>query len=162
MSPMSCPQEAAVDRAVRSGEWREQLQSHAASCPVCREVVPAARWMQNLAHVSGADARLPDASAVWCRAQLSEMLCEEQAEIEHAHKLIEAIQAASLALVSIGLLCWAIWNWRTLDSAALWFSPQAWAATFAVLASMPLVFWSAVGVLSFIALAFAYPIFAAD
>lgn len=157
----SCPHEASVASAVRCGQSAERLRLHAASCPVCREVLTAALCMQTLAQGSRTAATIPDAATVWRRAQCREILRQERDGIEQAHKIVECIQAASLALVFLGLFCWALWNWSAVDSAAFWLSPQTWASAYNLVLT-PEAAWSALGILFFITAALAYPIFDAD
>lgn len=157
----SCPHEVGVASEVRSEESTELLRLHAVSCPVCREVLTAALWMQTLAQDSRTAATVPDAAAVWRHAHFLERLREEQAGVEQAHKIVERIQAASLALVFFGLLFWAPWDWRTIDSTAFWLSPHSWAAAYNLVLT-PEAAWSILGILFFIVAALAYPIVAAD
>lgn len=73
MNPLECPYESEVVAAVTAGRWParagEDLRAHVAGCGVCQDVVTVSAAF---ADEGAADPRprLPDASAVWLRAQL--------------------------------------------------------------------------------------------
>ena len=56
MSYTNCPQESAVIRAVRTGEWSESLEAHLHECAICGGVQEAARWMQALGPATAQEA----------------------------------------------------------------------------------------------------------
>ncbi len=127
MSGMTCPQEAAVLRAVRTGEWPEALAIHAAGCAPCRGIVQAAQWMQSLVQSSEKNLVLPDAKLVWWRAQLA----DRRAKAEGTQSVVEWLAFVSGAIAPLGLAGWVAWNWFGIQWQAArllagW-SPQ-WAA----------------------------------
>ena len=114
MSGMSCPQEAAVWKAVRAGEWPEALATHAAGCAPCRGIVQAAQWMQSLAQTPEKNLAVPDANLIWWRAQLA----DRRAKTEKTQGVEEWLAFVSGAIVPLGLAAWVAWNWYGIQSAA--------------------------------------------
>jgi len=112
MKQMNCPQEAAVTKAVRTGNWEESLTAHAAACAVCQEVIQTASWMQSLARSPETISTLPDASLLWWKARLS----ERQAKAEKAQEVSEWVEIASGAAIAIGLAAWVAWNWLAIQA----------------------------------------------
>ena len=106
MKRMNCAQEAAVARAVRTGNWEESLTTHAAACAVCQEITQTAGWMQALARSPETISTLPDASLLWWKARLS----EKQAKAEKAQEVSEWVEIASVTAILIGLAAWVTWN----------------------------------------------------
>lgn len=73
MKDVTCPFEAEVLDAIQSARWPDRidpsLAAHVKGCAVCRDVAPVALAVLGASDV-GATRRLPDAAAVWLRAQL--------------------------------------------------------------------------------------------
>lgn len=157
MKQKSCPQEAAVARAVRAGQWEEALRAHAAGCTYCREVAQAAGWMQSLARSPEEEAALPGAGLVWWKAQLAQKL----EEAERAQKPLRVMTAVAEAVAALGVTGLAAWNWPLVQGLLIGLlaslSPELWTAlepaVFAWVA-LPLV----VVILSVIAMVIAYPV----
>jgi hypothetical protein len=105
MKPQVCPEEFAVSRAGRTGQWNDLLRDHAAHCATCREVLLATRWMGSLAQVSDASDRLPDAERTWCAA----LLAQKQAEVERAQRPL-LVAEALIVLLGLGALGWLSWH----------------------------------------------------
>ena len=114
MSRSMCPQEAAVLRAARTGEWPEALAAHAAQCRHCREIADTARWMQALAQSSEKNPALPDAKLVWWRAQLA----EQRAKAERTRNALGWLEIASGTVVPLGLAGWVAWHWYEIQARA--------------------------------------------
>ena len=114
MSGMTCPQEAAVLKAVRAGEWPEALVTHAAGCALCRGIVQTAQWMQALAQTPEKILAVPDANLVWWRAQLA----DRRAKTEKTQSVEEWLAFVSGAIVPLGLAAWVAWNWYGIQAAA--------------------------------------------
>jgi hypothetical protein len=75
MKPFECTYEDDVLSAVSTGRWPERadadLRAHVQQCAICRDVVAAAVAFAEDAELTGYEtAPLPDAGAVWLRAQL--------------------------------------------------------------------------------------------
>jgi predicted anti-sigma-YlaC factor YlaD len=167
MNQTSCHQESATARAVRSGEWDEELLAHLSQCATCRGVQQAAQWMQALADSSQhvpAQNDLPDPQILWLRAQLS----ERQAAAERAHRILQWIELACAMVTCIGLGVWFAWNWSEVGSATgnglNWVLFEAWPALWNAYGPVnaPVLFSSALAVISLAAVAIAYPLVARD
>ena len=124
MKLMNCAQEAAVTKAVRTGNWEEYLTAHAATCAVCREIIQTASWMQALARSPETNSTLPDASLLWWKARLS----EKQEKAERAQEVSEWVEIASVTAISIGLAGWVAWNWLAVQASmtTLMVTMQLW------------------------------------
>ena len=72
MNQLSCSREAEISQAVRTGRWREELETHAAACPICGEVLFVSRTMTALAKESQDLGPLPDSYLVWLKARLTD------------------------------------------------------------------------------------------
>jgi hypothetical protein len=73
MSRTECVREVEVLEAVTSGNWTDELRSHAASCAVCTDVVEVADALHNdYAHalLEAKDVHVPSAGLVWWRSEL--------------------------------------------------------------------------------------------
>ena len=156
MKQMNCAQEAAVTKAVRTGNWEESLTAHAATCAVCREIVETVSWMQALARRPETIAALPDASLLWWKARLS----EKQAKAEKAHAVTEWFEIASFAAISIGLAAWVAWNWFAVQASMtrLMVTIQLWVAAY----STTLLFLPVSAVLCLALAVLTYPILVDD
>ncbi len=167
MSQTSCSQEGAIARAVRAGEWNETLEAHLRECAICRGVQEAARWMQALAPAARLSAQsqddLPDPRILWLRAQLS----ERQAAAERAQKVLQWVEVACVMAACAGLSIWLAWNWNGIGGEIAdrlgWALFDAWPALWANLyaygpVSSPILFSSALAVVSFVAIGVAYPL----
>lgn len=162
MEQMSCLQEIAVSKSAVSGEWDESLRQHAAICPVCREALQAALWMQSLAQAEISSATVPDPSIVWQRARLSELLAAKQAKVQASLRLAKYIEAASVALVLLTITSWVAWNWQSLDSVIDWLSSMVLTTTYEIVSATPIAFWSTIGVFSLITAGLVYRLIAID
>ena len=172
----TCPQETAVSAAARTGEWEESLRAHAAECASCREIVDAARWMQDFAGTSPRNAEgdsampdpglsdpgLPDPGVVWWRARMA----DKQREAERAHKTLAWLEIAAGAAISIGLAGWLALDRNVLPAATAWMmneaGPDFWTAVNSIGVLTPLVFSSVVVDISLVALSLAYFVLAKD
>ena len=126
MKPRMCPEELAVARAARTGQWNDLLRDHAARCATCREVLQATRWMGSLAQASDERSTLPAAERVWCAA----LLAQKQADVERAQRplLLAEMFIAMLGLAAVSWLAWhglEIGFWLT-DWFARGLLPQPW------------------------------------
>jgi hypothetical protein len=153
---INCAQEAAVTKAVRTGNWEESLTAHAATCAACREIIHTASWMQGLARNSEAISTLPDASLLWWKARLS----EKQAKVEKAQELSEWVEIASGAAISIGLAAWVAWNWFAIQALMTRFmgAMQLWVTAY----STSLLFLPVTAVLCLALAILTYPILVDD
>ena len=107
-----CPEEFAVSRAARTGQWNDLLREHAAGCATCREVLLATRWMESFAQVRDAQPSLPDAERAWCAA----LLGQKQAAMERAQRPL-LVAEVLIALLGLGALGW--FSWHALET-GLW------------------------------------------
>jgi hypothetical protein len=122
MSQVSCPREAEVFKAVRSGMWEEGLSAHLVNCVDCREIVQASRWMQALAQGSETPT-VSDASLLWWSAQLS----VRQAKTEKAQEFLDWVELISATVVSAGMAVWVGWNWYAIQSSLNSLFADSWA-----------------------------------
>jgi hypothetical protein len=156
MKQMNCAQEAAVTKAVRTGNWEESLTAHAATCAVCRDIIEAASWMQALARSPEAISTLPEASLLWWKARLS----EKQEKAERVQDVSEWVEIASVTAISIGLAAWVAWNWLAVQTSMtkLMVTMQLWVTA----SSMSLLFLPVSVVLCLAFAVLTYPILVDD
>ncbi len=159
-----CPQEAAVSRAVRTGDWSDSLRTHAEGCAFCSEIVGASRWMQSLGTMENAVA-LPDASVVWRRAQFA----QKQRIAERAQNALAWCEIAAAAFICAGLAGWVALDGRLLANASAWVVAAGWPAFWVAVQSIaaiailiPAVFSSAAVAVSAGAISVACVILARD
>ena len=151
MKELNCPQEAAVTKAVLTGDMQTSLKTHAATCTICREIIQASSWMQALARSSESNHTLPDASMLWWRARLS----EKQAKSEKAQDILEWVEITSAVAILFGLAAWVSWNWYGIQELMTWIlaGTQLWLTAY----SKPILFLPIIAVLCVGALVIAYP-----
>ncbi len=70
MQNETCPREAAVLAAHRSGRWDADLLDHVRRCPACTEVSEVSSCIRNLGVLPDAPS-LPDPDRLWLLAQIS-------------------------------------------------------------------------------------------
>ena len=168
MSHRSCAQEAAVARAVRTGEWNEALRAHLRDCAPCRGVRDAAQWMQALAPAAAQTPDdLPDPQILWLRAQLS----ARQAAAERAQKVAQWLEVAWVAAAAASLGIWLAWSWNEIGGEIAgglrWALFDAWPALSANLSAYgpvnaPILFSAALATISIVTVAVVYPLLARD
>jgi hypothetical protein len=170
MTHRNCCEERAVVRAVRSGEWSEDLRAHLRQCATCRSVQQSAQWMQALAASSqgvAAQNDLPDPQILWLRAQLS----QRQAAAERAHRIVQWVELGCAMVICAGVGVWLAWNWNEVGGAIAsgmdWTVLEAWPALWNSFyaygpVNAPILFSSALAVISLIAVAIAYPLLARE
>jgi hypothetical protein len=148
----TCPQEEAVARAARTGNWEASLTTHADACPICRGIMQTSSWMQVLAHSPERNLPLPDASLLWWSAQLS----EKQANAERPHEVLDWMVLVSVVVPCLGLAAWLAWNSYAIPGWIAWWivGMQSWMTTY----TAPIYVLSVSGILGLIALILAYPI----
>ena len=160
-----CSREGAVAEAVRKGRWNQSLETHAADCVRCREVMQAARAMQSLAFSPEPDHSMPEASRIWCLALLE----QKQRETTRARRSLAAVELVVTTLMVFAAVSWLAWKWPDLlAQLTVWQSnpwPQLWQAGWflveqmlASLPAMPMLFL----LLAAAAFLLAQPLFAED
>ena len=70
MSRTECVRETAVVEAVTSGNWTDELRSHAATCAVCADLAEVADALHGDYAVAAKDVQIPSAGLVWWRSEL--------------------------------------------------------------------------------------------
>ena len=70
MSVTSCPYEARVGDAARSGQWNNTLRTHVTGCVECGDLARVVEWMGNAATRVMRTQSLPDPTYLWLKAQL--------------------------------------------------------------------------------------------
>jgi hypothetical protein len=105
----SCPHEADVLDLVAIGQWPARadaaLTEHVASCEICSDVAVVATAMADLGEASMAAVRVPDASAVWYRAQVA---AREELARRATRPVLAAEIAAALGALGVLILTWHI------------------------------------------------------
>lgn len=161
MKQIGCAQESAVSRAARTGQWETSLQTHAADCASCREIVQTARWMRTLARRPAGNAALPEPGMVWWKAQLA----ERQAKTERLQKVLEWVEAVTALILAVALAGGFAWSWPHIQGqfadAMSGFWPQWWKVTLSAVSAIPnsyswqVLLWM---VLCGVGLSLAYPL----
>jgi hypothetical protein len=70
MSRTECVRETEVVEAVTSGNWTDELRSHAATCEVCADLAEVADALHGDYAVAARDIQVPSAGLVWWRSEL--------------------------------------------------------------------------------------------
>jgi len=84
------------------------LQRHAAHCPTCRETLAVAAWMQELAGLTVMDARLPDPTYLWWKAELLRRWDAQQ----RAAAPIDLGERVQVGIALVGAVALLICLWR--------------------------------------------------
>ena len=99
MKAVECPSEPDLVDAIQAARWPERaertLAAHVAECAVCRDVATVAPLIQDAAEAP-AEIHLPEAGAVWLRAQWR---ARAEAERTATHPMTAA-QAAAIGCVA--------------------------------------------------------------
>ena len=164
MNQLSCPREAEISQAVRTGRWQEELETHAAACPICGEVLLVARSMTAPARESQDLGPLPDSYLVWLKARLTDSHGEE----EHASEISISGEALAQGVVIATLWGWLAWQWPMFHQQLAAWAPSAWyidwASSWSFIASAlsfpnTFVFWATAGMICLILLLAVEPLF---
>jgi hypothetical protein len=115
MNPISCPQEARVARAARTGCWDGFVRAHALECAFCREVAAIAGWLGNLAE--GSQSALPNAEQVWLNTRLRAMESKKERALRPLI-VAEFVARVASALALAGGIAW------------IWLRAPSWAKPF--------------------------------
>ena len=160
-----CPQEVRVLAAIRTGQWDEALEAHTAGCPACGEVALVSGTLRTFARKAEGRNRLPDPYLVWLKAQLTERQVTSHRKSKPwyvAEALGQGVAAVTLGgwlVVELTLFNQRLSEWvpgRWLDD---WLS--VWSLmTFAVGVPPSWVLWTLIGVMCFVVLMVAEPLFA--
>ena len=109
MSAMECDREIEIVEAVTCGRWPagadEELQSHAAACPVCMDVVQVSLTLTQDRSNGLLSARVPSAGLVWWRA---EMRARRDA-VERATRPMRLVEWTALACVLAAVGVFLYW-----------------------------------------------------
>ena len=109
MSAVECTREIDVVEAITNGRWPagapEDLQLHAASCPVCTDVVRVALALTQDRSAALETVRVPSAGLVWWR---SEMRARRDAvnKATRPLRIVECVAAVCLIVAAAALLRW--------------------------------------------------------
>jgi len=120
MKAFECPHEPDLVDAIQASRWPERadpaLSAHVAECAVCRDVATVAPWVIDAAETP-AEIHLPEAGAVWLRAQWR---ARSEAERTATHPMTAA-QAAAIGCVAAvsGALFGATSGWFQTGVSAL-------------------------------------------
>ena len=103
----SCPRETEVVDLVAIGQWPARadaaLAEHVAGCEICSDVAVVATALTDLGESSMPAVRVPDAGAVWYRAQVA---AREELARRATRPMLAAEIAAALAAVVVIALTW--------------------------------------------------------
>ena len=109
MSAMECDREIEIVEAVTCGRWPsgvdEELQSHAASCAVCTDVVRVSLALSQDRSDALLSAHVPSAGLVWWRA---EMRARRDA-VERATRPMKIVEWTALACVLAAVSAFLYW-----------------------------------------------------
>jgi hypothetical protein len=100
----TCDREADLLKSLRSRTDDPEIRAHADRCPVCRDMLPAAVWMQKFAAVPLDLPALPNATHLWWKAQVLRRLDAER-------KSTAPIDIGERTIV-IGAMLLLVWLWR--------------------------------------------------
>ena len=135
MNQVSCPRETEVSRAVRTGEWQEELETHAAVCPVCREVLFISGSMRVLAKESEDLGPLPDPYLVWLKARLTDRRMAD----ERALKALATVETVLEGAAAATVWGWLAWQWPLIHQKLADCMPPSqygdWAANWSLIGS---------------------------
>lgn len=110
MPGVLCDQEPNVVNAAASGEWAPQLQAHVEGCVSCRQAVAVSRALRELA--GALLPALPPAAYVWWTSHVR----QRRAAQRRVTRVISITQAATLAVVVIGLALWSAGHWSEVSA----------------------------------------------
>jgi len=109
MSAIECNHEIEIVDTITSGRWpagcTEELQLHAASCPVCRDVVRVALALTQDRSDALQAVRIPSAGLVWWR---SEMRARRDA-VNKANRPLQIVECAAALCVLVAAA--ALFSW---------------------------------------------------
>jgi hypothetical protein len=115
-----CLREAEVVEEIETGRWPAaspaELQSHAASCAICGDVVAVAKAIRDECESARAAIRVPSAGLVWWRAQLR----ARQHVAETAGLPITYVHAAAAVLAACLLFTLGGLFWPWLRASVAW------------------------------------------
>lgn len=111
-NPNACPNEPRVIRCARTGFWDTELQQHVTKCRACAEAASIARLLNEMRATDEAEARIPDSSLMWRKAQF---LATRDAG-ERATQPISFVERFSYAVAIVGLLGLFVWQWQAIRS----------------------------------------------
>ena len=109
MSAVECTREIDVVEAITNGRWpagaTEELQQHAARCPVCTDVVRVALALTQDRSAALEKVQLPSAGLVWWR---SEMRARRDAvnKATRPLRIVECVAAVCVIVAAAALLRW--------------------------------------------------------
>lgn len=109
MSAVECPREIEIVEAVTNGRWpagtTDELQQHAAGCPVCTDVVRVALALTQDRSAALEKVQVPSAGLVWWR---SEMRARRDAvnKATRPLRIVEWVTAVCVIVAAGALLRW--------------------------------------------------------
>lgn len=136
MNSSHCEKEQAIVEATQFGRWDDELASHAAKCPVCRDAVMVAHFLQELDESGKAEARLPGAASVWWKAQL----LARRAAAKRAAEPITIIERLAYACGVFSLFGLAVWQWSWVHAGINWLA-DLWYLSGRAVREFVLNFW---------------------
>jgi len=120
MSAMECEREIEIVEAVTCGRWpaatSEELQTHAAGCPICSDVVRVAVALTEEKENGLQMARVPSAGLVWWR---SEMRARRDA-VNRATRPLRIVEWTAMACVLAAIAAVLVWVGPAAVAGMLW------------------------------------------
>ena len=107
MMKWRCARESATARAASAGEWPEALRTHAASCPVCRDVALVATALGRDRRCLPVDPPVANAGRIWWIAQLRARRTAAERALRPI-SVMELIAMAATVPVAAGALATAL------------------------------------------------------
>ena len=112
MRPETCPRETEAVRAGRSGRSDASIAAHVEGCPLCREAVRIAGWMQQLAAGALHHRVLPDPELLWIKSQLF----GRQEAVDRAFQPLWLGETLARAVVGAFAAAWLALSWPTIQA----------------------------------------------
>ena len=166
-SSKGCPQEASGARATRTGQWDDALEAHATACPACGEAVLVSNSLRAIALETEDHKPLPDPYLVWLKAKLT----ERQVASQRASKPWDLAEALGQGVVAVVLTGWLLAEWPLIQQRLTEWIPvhwqDGWSSAWPLMSSTvsfppSLAFWTIIGLICFVTLMAAEPLFSED
>ena len=141
-----CRYEHDVIRAARESRWTEALQNHVASCEDCQAAASVSAFMGMLSEDDVRVRALPQASAVWLKAQL----LRDTLAAERVARPFTVFQWLAYFVVASGWAGLMTWKWDAVRQWMLSFTPAhvIQSASGLTAPSIPLAFYAGIVVLA--------------
>lgn len=114
-----CRYENDVVRAAREARWTDSLKAHVAGCEDCQAAASVSAFMGTLADDDARVRPLPNASAVWLKAQI----LRDSIAAERVARPFTVFQWIAYFIVASGWAALMTWKWNAVRAWLLGFTP---------------------------------------